>query len=319
MKKLIAMTLIGAGCLTMPVAQAEPVELSGDASIAYKHNAYSDDTPDESGAIYTLKVMAKLKLGDGWSAYTRFGAQRTGVPALSDYDYEGAYAGDKSAAALDQFGFTYEKDKLTYKIGRQDVTVGPTALLYSRSDSNIGRRSFVDGLTVNGKTGVVDLAVLVAQEDNEDRTKHKLYAIRGGYNLTPEWNAGLTLARFKSDDAAVDSSSHWAVDSTYTYGKNTWTAEYAKSNLSGANKAYAVSWNYDFDGKTSLGLTGFRVEDKASMNQESDFDADKHGLHYSVSHVLKDNLSLEVVYKDQKTITSGVKDTALEATLTYSF
>ena len=317
MKKILAMIVLGSTLLTGPVAMADPVEFSGDASMAYKRNTYNDGTPDESGPIYTLKVMAKLKLGDGWSAYTRFGAQRSRVPALGDFDYEGEYAGDKSVAALDQFGFTYEKNDLTYKLGRQDVTVGTTALLYSRSDSNIGRRNFVDGLTVNGKAGAVDLFVLAAKEDNADNTDSKVYAVRGGYNLTPDLNVGLTLARFKGDGA--DSSNHWAVDSTYTYGKNTWTAEYTKSNLSGDNKAYAAVWNYDFDGKTAVALTGFRVENQGDMGGQSDFDNGKRGVHYTVTHNLQKNLSMEVVYKDQKTIETGVKDTALEATLTYSF
>lgn len=317
MKKMLAMMVLGGSLLSAPVAMAAPVELSGDASIAYKHNSYSDGTADDAGSIYTLKVMAKLKLGDGWSAYTRFGAQRAAVPALSDFNVD-HYTDDKSVASLDQFGFTYETDKLTYKIGRQDVTVGTTALLYSRSDSNIGRRSFVDGLTVNGKVGAVDLFVLAAQEDNDDNIDNKVYAVRGGYNLTPDLNVGLTLGRFNGDNG-VESSNHWAVDSTYTYGKHTWTAEYTKSNLSGDNKAYAASWNYAFDGKTTLGVTGFRVETLGDMGGQSDFDNGEKGVHYSVSHALKDNLSMEVVYKDQKAIDSGLKDRALEATLTYSF
>lgn len=317
MKKILAMMVLGSCLLSTSVVLAAPVEFSGDVSTAYKRNTYNNGDPDESSAIYTLKIMAKLNLGDGWSAYTRLGAQQTGRPdSFADFNTD-VYSGKKSVAALDQFGFIYEKDKLAYKIGRQDVTVGTTALLYSRSDTNIGRRNFVDGLTINGKVGAVDLFVLAAKEDDLNDTNNGVYAVRTGYNLTPDLNVGLTLARFAGD--GVDSSNHWALDSAYTYKKSTWTAEYTKSSLNGSNKAYAATWNYDFDGKTSLGLTGFRVEDNGSMNQESDFDAGKRGIHYTVSHALKDNLSLEVVYKDQKAIATGEKDTALEATLTYSF
>lgn len=71
-------------------------------------------------------------------------------------------------------------------------------------------------------------------------------------------------------------------------------------NRSNDNRAYAVTWEYGFDDKTAVYLTGFRVETNGDMGQQSDFDNNNRGLYYGIKHQLSKNNSLELVYKDQK-------------------
>lgn len=315
MKKSIAVVLAGMTLAFAPAAQAAPVQLSGDVSVTYERDKVDGVTTD-TGSIISLTVMGEMDLGSGWSLYSRLGAQKLTRAGMGDFNTDYYSADDKSVLSIDQFGFNYQKNDFTYKIGRQDTTIGTTALLYSRPDSNIGKKAFVDGVSFTGKAGVTDLTGIFAREDNvSGERKNKVYAVRAGYNPVEKLNVGVTLGRYQSDD----STNHWAVDGTYTMGKSSLTGEFTKSNQDSDNKAYATTLNYDFDGKTAASVTGFRVEGQADMGGYSDFGADLRGVHYGVTHALRDNLELEVVYKIEKTISSSEKAKILEATVNYSF
>lgn len=318
MKKTVAVMLAGMIMATAPVALAEPVKFSGDVSVKYQRDT-ADGDPTTSGSVYTLKLLGEADLGSGWSLYARLGAQSVTNPLLADFNIDPAVYGEdkKSVAAIDQFGLSYKTDKLTYKLGRQDVGVGTTTLLYHRPDSNIGKKAFVDGLTVAGTVGVVDIAALAAREDNAAGSyNNNIYAIRAGFNPAESFNWGVTLGRFRGE---TESTNHWAVDGTYKFGKSSLTGEYTRASSSTDNKAYAVVLNYDFDDKTSASITGFRVEEFGSMGGQSEFDANNRGIHYAVTRKLGENTGLELVFKDQKTINGGQKNTSFEATVSYSF
>ena len=318
MKKFVAIVVAGVSLYQVPVALAGPVNVTGDVSVTYERDT-SDVDPTVSGMIYTTTLMGEADFGAGLSGYARLGAQHITKSGFGDFNTDpGAYGPDKkSVIALDQFGLIYEKDNLTYKLGRQDAGVGTTALLYNRPDSNIGKKAFVDGLAVSGTVGVMDVSALAAQEDNVGSLDNKVYAIRAGYSPQENLNYGVTLGRYQG--SAVDSTNHWAVDGTYTVGKNSLTAEFTKSSSSADNKAYAAIWNHDFDGKTAASITGFRVEENGSMGGQSDFDAGNRGFHYGITRSLNDAQSLELVYKAQKEISSGQGNNALELTFSHGF
>lgn len=318
MKKIIPLMLVGLSMAVVPAVSANPVDLSGDVSIKYERDT-ADGANTVSGTMTTFKLKAEKKLTPNWSLYARLGAQHATAPQLADYNTDGGYkADDKWVVALDQFGVVYTADKMTYKLGRQDVTVGATALLYSRPDSNVGNHNFVDGLTVSGKAGVLDLSLVAAKEDNPtDQEENKIYAIRTGYSPAENLNLGLTLGRYEDHDQG--STNHWAIDEAYTFGKNTLTAEYTKSNRVNDNQAYAAVWDYAFNDKTAVHVTFFRVEANGDMGGQSDFDNDNRGIYYGITHQLTSADSLELVYKDQKTISSGEKNTKLEFTVTHTF
>lgn len=311
-----------AGCIALLTALslacgstvfADPVEISGEASVTYQRDRAQGQSQD--GMIWTLTLDGQTKLSEDMTLFTRLGAQ-----AISRYDFGDFYNNDtkKSAVALDQFGLSWEQDELAFKLGRQDAEIGATSLLYSRSASNIGKHVFVDGLTVNGFVGDTEIAAVLAREDNADSRDNRLYSLRAYYTQVENWTFGTTLARYDNKDAG-EKTNHWAVDAAYTFGKNSLTAEWAKSNANSENKAYALVWDYELNDKTSLSLTGFRVEAQASMGEQSDFDFGNRGIHYAVNYKIDEDINLEAVYKDQKEIGSGLKNNSTELTLSVAF
>ncbi|MBP2651403.1 MAG: hypothetical protein H6Q74_2228 [Firmicutes bacterium] len=317
MRKSMAALLLG---LNLSIASvgwaADPVSLAGDVSIKYEKDTAADSA-DISGAMYSFKLKGVTDIGGGWSLYARIGAQYATQPSLSDYNLDLYGENKKSVVALDQFGIGYKSEKLVYKLGRQDVAVGTTALLYSRPDSNIGKKNFADGLTVSGTIGTLEVAAVLAQEDNVGTQDNKVYAIRTGYSPTERLNYGITLGRYQ--DVVNESTNHWAVDGTYQLGANSLKTEFTKSSSSGDNKAYVASWNHSFSDKTAGYVTGFRVETNGDMGKQSDFDNDNRGVYYGITYKLNDADGLEVVYKDQKIISSGENNTKLEATFSHTF
>lgn len=316
-KKVVAMLLAGA-TLTMTTAAFAEVKFSGDVSVKYEKDT-EDGAADLSGNVTTLKVLGEADLGSNWSFYTRLGGQRISNENVGADFNQDVYS-KRSVLAFDQFGFTHTGKDFNYKIGRQDLTIGQTALLYSRSDSNIGKHNFVDGITANGKSGIVDLSLVAVQEDNAaDNADNRVYALRAGYSPSERLNYGVTLGRYQNRNAGAESTNHWAVDSTYTLGKSSLTAEYTKSNSDSKNKAYAASLGYDFDGKNAVSLTYFRVEENGDMGQSTDFENAQKGIHYGVTHQFDTTTGMELVFKDRKALDGGAKNTAFEATVTYSF
>ena len=316
MKKNVSIMVLGLSIYMSSVAFAESVQLTGDISVKYERDT-ADESADMSGTMSTFRLKAEKDLGAGWSLYARLGAQHATQPALANYNPDAYRADKKSVVDLDQWGVTYNTGQLTYKVGRQDVTVGTTALLYSRNDGNIGKNNFVDGLTAVGTIGVVEVAALLAKEDNAGAQDNKLYAIRTAYNPTENLNYGLTLGRYQ--DSFNGSTNHWAMDATYKLDRSSLTAEYTQSNSPTDNKGYAATWNYSFNDKTEAYITGFKVETNGDMGKQSDFDNDNRGFHYGIAHKLSDTDALELVYANQKVISSGQNNSKFEATISREF
>ncbi len=318
MKKLMAVVVAGISLYQAPVVLANPVNVVGDVSVKYERDT-ADGEASSSGMIYTTKIMGEVDFGSGWSGYARLGAQHITKSGFGDFNTNpmGYDSNKKSVIAFDQFGVNYKVDNLVYKLGRQDAAVGKTALLYSRPDSNIGKKTFVDGLAVSGTVGVMDISALVAQEDNTDSLDNKVYAIRAGYSPRENLDWGITIGRYQ--DVSTENTNHWAVDGTYKIGKSSLTTEFTKSSSSKNNKAYATTLNHEFSDQTSAYITNFRVESNADMGKQSDFDNDNKGIHYGLIHNLNNAQSLEIVYTDQKTISGGQNNNTLEATFTHTF
>ena len=301
----------------LPAAYAAPVTITGEATVKYERDR-ADGEPAVSGTMSTVKLTAEGEMSSGWYWYARLAAQQATQPALADFN-TGAYAsGTKSVAALDQFGFLRKAGSFTYKLGRQDVTIGTEALLYKRNHENVGRHNFVDGLTVGGKAGATDLALSAAREDNEaGRENGTVYALRAGWQTSEKAGWGLTWGRYQS--SSTGSTNHWAVDGKYEFGKHSLSAQYTQSDAASDNKGYVVNWIYDFDGKTALYLTGFRRETAAAMGDQSEFDGGHKGFYYGLTHQLSKDTGLEILYKDQRQLADGAKNNKLEAKISHSW
>lgn len=316
MKKII--TAIAAGFLlsTSPLAAAAPLEISGTSTIKFQSET-ADQMPSQSGTMTTFTLRGEQPIGRNVSVYARLAAQYASNPLLADYDTAVHGADTKFVAGLDQFGIIFKPKNYTFILGRQEALVGKSALLYSRSETNVGYGAFVDGLSFEGTAGNVELSGIAAWENNLGLTNNNFYALRAGYNLSKATNAGVTWGQYRIVDG--DTSNHWAVDLSTTLGKSTFTGEYAQSSASQDNKAYSLTWNYDFNGKTALYLTHFRVEASADMGGQSDFDNSNRGFYYGLTHAFSDRLALELIYKDQVLLTDDSKNSKLEIWLKHKF
>ncbi len=315
MKKIIAAMVLGTSLVTTSVVGANPVTMNGETSAKFVRE-HEEGSFTQSGMVYTLTLLAEAEVAKNMSFYTRLGAQHTRANQVgSDFNTD-VYPSKRSVLAIDQYGFILKQEGFTYKLGRQDAAVGATGLLYSRANSNIGKRSFIDGLSVAGTAGSANITALLAREDNIS-DKNRVYAVRTGFSPSEQWDFGVTLGRFQNTSA--DSTNHWALDGTYKLGKNSWTAEYSHSNSSVDNKAFALVWDYAADSNTNLSITNFRVGANGDMGGQSDFANNTNGIHYGIKHALKENTSLELVWKDEENRSTDAKLTTFEATVSYTF
>ena len=315
-KNMILLTAL-ANLVALPSVYAAPVSLTGEATIRYEVDR-ADGERAVSGTATTVKLAAEASLSPGLLWYARLAAQHSAQPALADFNTVAYAAGTKSVAALDQFGLIRKAGAFTYKLGRQDLSIGTEALLYKRNNENVGRHAFVDGLTVDGKAGSVDLTLTAVREDNEaGRENGTLYALRAGWQTKDKTGWGLTWGRYQN--SSTGSTYHWAVDGKYVFGKHSLSAQYTLSDAASDNKGYAVNWTYDSDGKTVLYLTAFHQESFAAMGGQSEFDGGYKELCYGLTHQLGKHAGLEIVYKDQRQLRDGAKSRKFEAVVTYSF
>jgi len=191
---------------------------SGDVSIKYERDTM-EDSPHMDGLMYSLRLNAEKQLSPEFSLYARLGAQYATQPSLGDFNTDAYDVNKKGVIAIDLFGVTYKKGSFSYKLGRQDMTIGTTALLYSRSDTNIGIRNFVDGLTVEGKIGNIALTGVAVQEDNDGSADNRLYAIHGTYDVNERMQVGATLGRYIYADGSGQNTTNGAVDAVYKFKK----------------------------------------------------------------------------------------------------
>ncbi|MPN24695.1 hypothetical protein SDC9_172097 [bioreactor metagenome] len=73
------------------------------------------------------------------------------------------------------------------------------------------------------------------------------------------------------------------------------------------------------DDKTAVSVTGYRVEANGDMGGQTDFENNHRGVHYGISHSLKEDTMLEFVFKDEKELGSSMKNKTYEATVSYTF
>lgn len=316
MKKRLVALVVGIIWSFAAIAAAEPFSFSGDARIKYESSSVGD-APVESGTRFSIRLTGEKKLSSEWSLYTRLGAQYATNPLITDFNSSTYGSDSKAVAAIDQYGLKYKKGGFNFTLGRQSTTIGTTMLLYKRDPENIGKDAFVEGASFNVTSGNFDVWGVFARENNLWTPNNDLWAVRTGYNFSKSANLGVLYGQYKYLDGST--TRHWAVDGTLKSGKHTFTAEYTQSDASEANKAYALVWTYDFNGKTSIYVKNFRVEANGDMGGQSEFDNNNRGLQFGLVQTFSDTLNLELVYKNQTELMSGMKNNIFEATLTQTF
>ncbi len=294
---------------------AESFKISGTATV--KFEADTADGKTESGTMTTFTIRGEQVIGKNLSLYARLAAQYASNPNFADYDTGIHGADTKFVTQFDQFGLLFKPGDFSFNLGRQEAVIGKTALLYKRNSENVGAGAFVDGLSLAGNAGKFELSGIAARESNIAFSNNDLYTWRVGYNFSESTNAGVTWGKYHVFGG--DTTKHWMIDATTKWGKLAVTGEYAKSSASNDNQAYAASLNYDFDGKTALNVTNFRMDSLAAMGGQSEFDSDNRGFYYGLTHALSDKWAVEVTYKDQTTLSTSKKNSKFEVCLKHEF
>lgn len=314
MKKTTA-ACVAALLLTSGAALAAPVEFDGDIKAHYRWENY-DNKPDADGGKFTVRLNAKTALDEHVTAYARFAAQTlTGAKIGEDFSKD-RYGSD--VATIDQYGFIYDNAGWSYKIGRQDLAITPTAALVS-SGSYIGKdMDFLNGVVATGTSGVTDLQLVAGNVDHYTGNSNSdaLYSVHGSYSPAENWTVGGTLARFVEKNAS--NRNFWGVDVAYASGKANFIIDYLNSNSSVKDSARVIGVDYAFDDKNTLSIYNHKTEEFADVL--TDWDQNQKGFYYIYNHSFDNTTSFNLMFKDNEYLNDSSKDyTSLRTTVTYKF
>lgn len=314
MKKVAAAALAAALVLTTSAVFAAPVEFNGDVKAHYRWNTNSADT-DLEGGKFQIRLNAKMALDENVDVYARFAAQ-TLTADRTGGDFASAGPKDANIARLDQYGLILKNGDWNYKVGRQGVSITPTALLYS-SEGYIGEdMSLLKGVVATGKSGETSLQVVVGNNDitgNDD--KNHVYAVHGSVSPAQNWTVGATVAKYQPEANA--DSKYWGVDASYAMGKATLLVDYLKSDADTRNSAYVAGVDYAFDEKNSVSIYAHKTNENSHI--ATDWDSGQKGFYYSYNYNFDKATSFNLFYKDNKDIYNGDENTSLRTTVTYKF
>lgn len=314
MKKAMLLAAAAATVLSSNVALANPVQLDGQVAVQYRTNT-NEESGNHDGAKYTFTLNALTQLDKHFDAYARLAAQYVTTEGFGN-DFAAA---DKNGyASVDQMGFIYKNAGVDYKIGRQSVTLGETALLYNDA-AYLGNDMFADGVTATLKSGVTDLKIVAVQEARDYNNSNKLYAVQASYKPAKDWKVGGVLAKYDREDATKKDTTHWALNAGYTMGKANFVGEYTQSNEDTKNTAHAYGVAYGFDEKNSAYAYHFSVADNGDIGAWTDFDNGQKGMYYGFDHKINQDTTLSLFYKDNEKIDTGKDNTSFRVTVAYKF
>lgn len=312
MKKIITAALAAAMVLTTGVAFANPVEFDGQVRVQYRSNT-ADNNPDTQGGIFGFRLNAKTALGNNVDLFARFAAQALSGDKIGA-DFNQATYGVNGVATIDQYGIIIKDKDFKYKVGRQGLSISPTALLYS-SESYIGEDiALFDGVVATGKSGVTSLQV-VAGKSNQSY-EDKVYSLHASYNPAKAWTVGGTVAKSNSD--VRNDRTYWGTDVQYATGKANFVADYLKSDENTNNDALVLGVSYAFDNKNTL--SAYSHNTGSNSNIYTDWDEKQKGAYYIYNHTFDKTTALNLLYRNNIATEPGANDnTSFRATVSYKF
>jgi hypothetical protein len=136
---------------------------------------------EKSNLATAAIINFKAPLNKGLTAFARIGAQATGDPRIASFEVAHRLAGraiPKKTAEFDQFGVIATTGTVTAKVGRQDLSIGSTGLLYNTT-INVGDTS-VDALKLSSDNGKFTWEAVLAKE-REDLAKDNVLNILSLY------------------------------------------------------------------------------------------------------------------------------------------
>ncbi|MGI6092262.1 MAG: hypothetical protein ACOYD5_04590 [Negativicutes bacterium] len=310
-KRLLAAALAASLTLSMGAVMAAPVDFDGSATLHYRWNDSESEASDES-AKGTFLLNAKTALNENTDLYARFATQRIHA-GDSSADFKTTHYGD-TVTTIDRYGVVLKGDNSTFNIGRQGATIGATGLLYSTEGYLGSYMGSIDGLNASAKVGATDLGLIAGKENGTD---NKVYGLHASFSPAEAWTLGGTLAKY--DIEGSDARNYWALDAAYNHGKAGYFAEFAKSDVNDANKAFVLGTSYALDEKNSLSAIYSKVEANGDMGAWTDFDPNGKGMYYSFNHKINEDTTLNVFYKDMKTVDTNESYNSFRTTVSYKF
>lgn len=315
-KKMLSAVIAAMFTMSAGAALANPVEITGKVVIENRQVETATAAGTGNGLKEIFILNAKTSVMKNLDVYARIGAEHISNP-FAGSDFTGSdYKYDRTSTAnIDQYGFVYKNAGTSYKVGRQDVFLG-TGILYDDT-GNIGKKGFVDGISIDTKIGDASVNILAAQVDQVAKDDDKMYAVYANIPVTKDLKAGLALAKY--DYANSGSTKHWAVDAAYTINKLVVSGDYAKSDANSNNKAYSATASYKIDDKNSFYVTNFKVESAAAMQDWTTWWQGQKGYWYSYSHKLTNDTKLSLNYQDSKNIDGSNYKKSFRTQVTYKF
>lgn len=314
MKKLTSAAVAAMIALSVSAAYAAPVDINGDVKAHYRWTTEAGSADTDGGKL-TFRLNAKVALDKNSDFYARLAGQ-----ALNGDKIGADFNTDKygsSVAEVDQYGFIFRNSGFEYKLGKQGVSITPTALLYS-SEGYLGESmSFITGLTATGKLGVTSVQVVVGENDsavgNDD---NRVYSVHGSYSPAKDWTIGGTVARSKAGSA--DAVAYYGIDASYNLGKASFVADYLKSDQDTKNTAHILGVSYAFDTKNSFSVYAHKTGSNSHI--ATDWDPGQKGYYFIYDHKFSKDYALNLLYRDNEAFEAGKKDnTSFRTTVTYKF
>jgi hypothetical protein len=310
--KKITSTFAAAMILTTGVAFAAPIELDGQVKFQYRSNTRATQ-PDSQGGIFSFRLNAKTALSNNVDLFARFAAQTLSGDKIGSDFIQNRY-GVNGVAIIDQYGIIIKDKDFQYKVGRQGLSISPTALLYS-SENYIGEEhGFFDGVVATGKSGVTSLQVVTGKSDQS--TKDKVYSLHASYSPVKDWTVGGTIA--KSNPNAGSDKTYWGTDVQYATGKANFVIDYLKSDAVTNNDALVLGVSYAFDPKNTFSAYSHRTGSNSHIY--TDWDPSEKGAYYIYNHTFDRTTALNLLYKDNtKNESDATDNTSFRASISYKF
>jgi len=218
------------------------------------------------------------------------------------------------------------------------LTIG-SGLIYD--NGYLGNHSLPYAAVVSKKVGATDLTVFYARTNYQSSMgeNDKFYGLQGTYVVNDKFTVGGMFAtvKYAQDNGYVTttnstSQNFYELSSSYQIApKVGLSAAYEKSNTQSDNQAYIGSVGYKLDDNNKLGVSYYRVEDLANINDKNwggittTPNANTQGVIISYNHVIDKNFSLSASRSMYTAINSATVggDNAdrvkTQASVTYSF
>lgn len=268
---------------------------------------------DNHAEIFLLNMKAPIS--DKWNAFARFSAQNAQNPGLFSADFAALkYGGKDQGTYFDRWGVTYTEGPTRVTLGRQDLVIGASGLLYD-TRAYVGDTS-VQGIRAMSKIGKLSWDLAVAGQREQDKISGRIYSpnLRSmslQYQLSSQFALGAAYVRQTFD------GTDWAnrfTDASITYtppGKFKLIAEKVTTSIetlpvpATSPSSWGITGQYRFDKKNLFTVRRHNTEARADISSRNTYPSLGNGWFFDYTYRLDKNLSVDAIYADRVMYTPG--------------